>query len=117
RLIALLEQAAQARADLVVFPEAALTAFFPHWWIDDEEELDAFFERAMPNPAVQPLFDAARQLKLAFCLGYAELEEIGGGKRRFNTSSLVGNDGVIVGKYRKIHLPGYAERKPTHPFQ
>jgi N-carbamoyl-D-amino-acid hydrolase len=117
RLIELLERAAQAGADLVVFPEAALTAFFPHWWIDEEEELDGFFERAMPNPAVQPLFDAARKLKLAFCLGYAELDESNGGKRRFNTAVLVGSDGTIVGKYRKIHLPGYADRRPAHPFQ
>jgi N-carbamoyl-D-amino-acid hydrolase len=117
RLIALLERAAQARVDLVVFPEAALTAFFPHWWIDAEEQLDAFYERAMPNPAVQPLFDAARRLNLAFCLGYTELDESDGRKRRFNTSVLVGNDGTIVGKYRKIHLPGYADRRPSHPFQ
>ena len=31
---------------------------------------------------------------------------------RFNTAILVGPDGAIVGKYRKVHLPGHAEHKP-----
>jgi N-carbamoyl-D-amino-acid hydrolase len=117
RLVGLMEDAARMGCDLVVYPEAALTAFFPHWWIDDEDELDSWFEREMPNPAVQPLFDAARRLGVGFHLGYAELAEESGRKRRFNTAILVGQDGAIIGKYRKVHLPGYAEHKPDMPFQ
>jgi predicted amidohydrolase len=117
RLIALMEGAARMGCDLIVYPEAALTAFFPHWWIEDEDELDSFFERAMPNAAVQPLFDAARRLGVGFHLGYAELAFENGGKRRFNTSILVGKDGKIIGKYRKIHLPGYKERNGKTPFE
>jgi predicted amidohydrolase len=60
RLLALMEDAARMGTDLIVYPEAALTAFFPHWTITDDDELDSWFEREMPNPAVQPLFDAAR---------------------------------------------------------
>ena len=37
--------------------------------------------------------------------------------RRFNTSILVEKDGSIVGKYRKVHLPGHAEHEPSRPFQ
>ena len=36
---------------------------------------------------------------------------------RFNTSILVDKSGRIVGKYRKIHLPGHAEHEPWRPFQ
>jgi len=43
RMIALLEQAAAQGCDLVVFPECALTAFFPHWYYDRQDELDAYF--------------------------------------------------------------------------
>jgi predicted amidohydrolase len=117
RLIDLLRRAGAAGAELVVYPEAALTAFFPHWWIDSEAELDSYFEAAMPNAAVQPLFDAARRLKIAFCLGYAELDMTGGRKRRFNSAILTDRDAAIVGKYRKIHLPGYFDHHPEHPFQ
>ena len=35
RLIALLEEAASRGAELVVFPELALTTFFPRWHLTD----------------------------------------------------------------------------------
>ena len=107
RLIALLHQAHAKGCQLVVFTEAALTAFFPHWFMDDQDEIDSFFETSMPNEATQPLFDEAKRLGVGFCLGYAELVIENGKKRRFNTAILVERDGSIVGKYRKIHLPGY----------
>ena len=117
RLIALMEEARRMGADLVVYPEAALTAFFPHWWIADEAELDAWFEREMPNAATRPLFEAARRLGIGFKLGYCELDVASGRKRRFNTAILVDRQGRIVGKYRKIHLPGTDLHRPEHPFQ
>jgi predicted amidohydrolase len=117
RLISLMREAAAMRCDLVVYPEAALTAFFPHWLVEDEAELDAYFEREMPGPATRPLFEEAARLGIGFHLGYAELDESTGRKRRFNTAVLVGKDGRIVGKYRKIHLPGYAVPRPEEPFQ
>lgn len=117
RLIGQMRAASGAGCDLIVFTECALTAFFPHWWIDDERELDHWFERAMPGPETQPLFDEARRLGIGFSLGYAELATVDGRARRFNTSILVGPDGDIIGKHRKIHLPGHVEHRPGNPFQ
>ena len=113
RLIALLEQAARAGARLVVFPELALTTFFPRWLLSDAER-DAFFERDMPNPGCQALFDRARELSVGFYLGFAELTAEG---HRFNTAITTGPDGVILGKYRKVHLPGSVEPRPGERFQ
>ena len=59
RMMALLERAASRGATLAVFPELAFTTFFPRWLIDGEA-LDAYFERAMPNPEVRPLFGPGR---------------------------------------------------------
>ncbi len=73
RLVHLLERAAAAGAELAVFPEMALTTFFPRWALDDPREVDAFYETEMPGPQTQPLFDAARRLGIGFALGYAEL--------------------------------------------
>ncbi len=115
RMIALLEQAAAGGAELVVFPELAFTTFFPRWYMpDDDRELLGCFERSMPNPQVQPLFDRARQLGVGFYVGYAELTPDG---RRFNTAITVGPDGAILGKYRKVHLPGSKEFRTGQEYQ
>jgi N-carbamoyl-D-amino-acid hydrolase len=94
-----------------------MTAFFPHWWIDDEAEIDSYFETAMPGKETAALFDEARRLCIGFHLGYAELSHENGRKRRFNTAILVDSSGAIVGKYRKIHLPGHPDHKPENAFQ
>ena len=70
RLIAMLQDAHGRGAELVVFPEAALTAFFPHWYMTDDEEIDRYFERQMPSNETQPLFAEARRLGVGFHLGY-----------------------------------------------
>ena len=117
RLIELMRQAKSMGADVVAYPEAALTAFFPHWWTEDEAEIDSWFERDMPGKETIALFDEARRLGIGFHLGYCELDLSSGKKRRFNSSILVGRDGAIIGKYRKIHLPGHFEHRPGTPFQ
>jgi predicted amidohydrolase len=118
RLLALMHDAGKHGVDLIVFPELALTTFFPRWYIEDEDELDAWYETQMPSNETQPLFEAARQIGLGFALGYAELFiDEAGRKRRFNTSILVDRDGKVVNKYRKVHLPGHAEHEPWRAFQ
>ena len=114
RLLKLLHEAHARSATFVVFPELALTTFFPRYWMADQEEVDRFFERSMPNTAIQALFDAARKYGIGFYLGYAELTP---GGQRFNTAVMVDRVGSIVGRYRKVHLPGHADHKPQAPFQ
>ncbi|MEM8729093.1 MAG: N-carbamoyl-D-amino-acid hydrolase [Pseudomonadota bacterium] len=114
RMIALLDQAKAAGCDLVIFPELALTTFFPRWYMEDPAEVDQWFETEMPNAATQPLFDRARAHQIAISFGYAEKTPEG---RYFNTSILTDRDGTIVGKYRKVHLPGHSEFDTERAFQ
>jgi predicted amidohydrolase len=114
RLIDLLQLGADAHCDLVVFPELALTTFFPRWFTDDVSGHDHFFETEMPSPDTQPLFDEARRLAVGFCLGYAELTADG---HRYNSYVLVDSQGERVGHYRKVHLPGHDQNEPWRPFQ
>ena len=62
RLLDLLHQAKSHGCDLIVFPELALTTFFPRWWMADQSEIDDFFEREMPGPETRALFEEARRL-------------------------------------------------------
>jgi len=117
RLIDLLRQAHSMGCDVIVYPELALTTFFPRWTLTDQAEVDSFYEREMPGSETRPLFEEAQRLGLGFHLGYAELVIKNGKTRRFNTSILVDKQGRIVGKYRKIHLPGTATASPGRPGQ
>lgn len=121
RMLTLLSSAAAQGARLVVFPELALTTFFPRHQIDDPVEKAKFFEpestsspHAIVNsPRVKPLFDRAKELGTDLYLGYAERwtdEEKGGETTDYNTTIYYSAvEGRVVGKYRKVHLPGTKE--------
>ncbi|ALM81573.1 N-carbamoyl-D-amino-acid hydrolase [Bordetella sp. N] len=114
RLLDMLREAKSRGAELVVFPELAFTTFFPRYWMDQSAAVAQYFEAAMPNPNVQALFDEAKKLGIGFHIGYAEATEDG---HFFNTAILVDKHANVVGKYRKVHLPGHADHRPSYPFQ
>ena len=114
RMLDLLEQAGRAGCDLVVYPELALTTFFPRYWMEDAAEVEAWFETEMPNDATRPLFERARAIGIAISFGYAERTPQG---RHFNTSVLTDRQARIVGTYRKVHLPGHSDFDPDRAFQ
>ena len=113
RLLSLLDKAHDRDCDLVVYPELALTTFFPRWYFEDKEQIEQYFESAMPSNETQPLFDRAAEYGIGFCLGFAERS----GGKYFNTCILVDKSGTIVGKYRKVHLPGHSDHKPERKWQ
>ena len=118
RLLVMLRDAHAHGVELVVFPELALTTFFPRWFVDDISEADHWYERSMPNAVTQPLFDEAKRLGIGFCLGYALVEtEADGTVRRWNVQTLVERDGSIVATYKKTHIPGHEHHEPDRPFQ
>jgi predicted amidohydrolase len=114
RMLDLLDQAKAQKCDLVVYTELALTTFFPRWYMTDQTEVDSWFEREMPSAATRPLFERAAEYKIGMSFGYGELTPDG---HHYNTAILVDRDGKIVGKYRKVHLPGHAEFDPERAFQ
>jgi predicted amidohydrolase len=114
RMLGLLHEAAARDANLVVFPELALTTFFPRYFMDDQADVDAFFETEMPGPATKPLFDEARARGIGFSLGFAELTPDG---HHYNSQILVERDGSVVAVFRKVHIPGHEQHEPARPFQ
>jgi hypothetical protein len=105
RMLNLMDQAIEEGVDIMVYPELALTTYFPKRIRDD---YDQFFDSEMPNPSVQPLFDKARKNRISFHLGYAEKA----GTKKYNTVIYVDEEGQILSKYRKLHLPGSAKPDP-----
>ena len=114
RLLVLLRDGAGRGCQLVIFPELALTTFFPRWYTDVPADIDAWYEREMPSPVTQPLFDEAKRLGVGFQLGYAELTADG---HHYNTSIMVERNGEVVARYRKVHIPGHEEYEPWRAFQ
>ncbi|KAI5124357.1 hypothetical protein M0805_008964 [Coniferiporia weirii] len=120
RLVALLDAAATQGVQLAVFPELAFTTFFPRYIIRDGAELDSYFERessengVVDSPNVDRFFSRARQLNIDVAIGYAEKTPEG---VPYNTACYVsGSSGKVIGKYRKVHLPGTMEPFDEHPL-
>jgi N-carbamoyl-D-amino-acid hydrolase len=114
RMLAMLNAAKSKGADFIVYPELALTTFFPRWYYEDRAEAAIWFEDEMPNPATRPLFASAKAHRMGMSFGYAEHTPDG---HHFHTSILVDPAGEIVGKYRKVHLPGHSEFDAKRAFQ
>ncbi|GIZ42257.1 hypothetical protein CKM354_000553200 [Cercospora kikuchii] len=110
RLMKLLHEAADKQVQLVVYPEATLTTFFPRHFIEDQKELDKYFEHGediTQSADVKPLFGGAKALGIDICIGYAERTPEGTG---YNTSVYYSASAdKIISKYRKVHLPGRIE--------
>ena len=90
RMVDLIKKASSRGCSFVVFPELALTTFFPRYYEEDITRMDDWYEKEMPSKTTLPLFEAAAAAKIGFYLGYAELTPEG---RRFNTAVLVDQDG------------------------
>lgn len=117
RMFALLDQAAEEGVKLAVFPELAFTTFFPRYLLESED-LDQYFEIEDPDkggieqsPNIRPLFDHARSLGIDVYAGYAErsLQKDGTHVDYNSTVYYSAQADKIIGKYRKVHLPGTFE--------
>ncbi|XMA10635.1 hypothetical protein WAI453_003426 [Rhynchosporium graminicola] len=110
RLLTLLKSASSLGAQIVLFPETALTTFFPRHLITSPSELESYFDSGstlLTSPNTAPLFSLAKDLNIDVSIGFAERDDDGKG---YNTSVYFSaSKGEIVAKYRKVHLPGTKE--------
>ncbi|GMU21416.1 MAG: hypothetical protein AMXMBFR13_15090 [Phycisphaerae bacterium] len=89
-------KAAAAGAEVILFPEAALTA----WWMNRDGLRKA--GEPIDGPSIQKLIRLAGELDVTLCVGMTELE----GDKAYITHAVIEGTGVI-GKHRKSSLaPG-----------
>jgi predicted amidohydrolase len=95
RCLESLHTAVEGGAQLVVFPEAALSGY-----VFRSLEEAAPVAEPIPGRSTQAVAEACRRLQAFVVVGLLERE----GDRYYNASALIGPEGLI-GKYRKLHLP------------
>ena len=106
KITQLLEQAADAGAELVVLPELHNGLYFCQH--EDSKEFDR--AEAIPGPTTEFLSTLARRLKLVIIGSVFERRAAG---LYHNTAIVLDNDGSLAGSYRKMHIPddpGYYEK-------
>lgn len=82
-------------AELVVFPECAVTGY-----CFDSREQALPYSQEIPGPAVETLARLAGELDCGIVFGLLERSE----EQLFNAAVLVDGSGLL-GSYRKVHLP------------
>ena len=95
KMVTFAREAAADGADLIVFPECALTGYV----FDSLDEARPFTE-TVPGPATGRMAALAAELGIHIVFGMLEKDA----DHCFNTAVLVGPNGII-GRYRKNHLP------------
>jgi len=89
-----IEEAKKAGADLIVFPELALTGYFL-------KDLVPEVARPLDSPEIRRLVELSRDISIA--VGFVEESS----DYRFFNSALYLEDGAIRHQHRKVYLPTY----------
>ena len=89
------DRAAEAGADLVLFPELILSAGYSHG--------DKFYDLAesIPGPTTRRIGEKAKACNMYVVAGLAERGATG---TVYNSAVILGRDGALVGSYRKTHI-------------
>lgn len=110
-----LEAAGRLGLDLLVFPETFLSAY-PFWRgavsVRRETELTAAMQEAavrIPSADTEELCERARRANVNCVIGLNELDDRPGSLTLYNTLLIIGRDGRLVGRHRKL-VPTHSER-------
>lgn len=111
---ALIKEAAEGGAELVVFPESFVPGF-PVWTafrrpVDGHQLFKRFAQSSISvsGPEMQRVRDAAAQHRIFVSFGFSELSAISSGCL-WNSNVLIGDDGEILNHHRKI-MPTFYEK-------
>ena len=95
--VAMIEEAARRKVDIVSFSELFMTPFFPNRLTKD---FDKFFV-TLDEPELQPIFKAAADNRIALLFPFGEKN----GPHYHNACLVTDKNGKRLGLYRKTHIP------------
>ncbi|MBA3916111.1 MAG: carbon-nitrogen hydrolase [Acidobacteriales bacterium] len=98
RAIERVREAAGRGAQVICLPELFLTQYFC------QREDPALFDLAetIPGPTTERMAQVAKELHVSIVVSLFEKRAVG---VYHNTAVMIGGDGAIIGKYRKMHIP------------
>ncbi|WP_103028616.1 carbon-nitrogen hydrolase family protein [Salinibacter altiplanensis] len=95
--------AADAGADLVVFPELSFTPFYPRVPVTDRDQSALDLAEPVPGPTTEALATAAADGGVVVVFNLMERA----GDRTFDTSPVLDADGTLLGRTRMMHITAY----------
>jgi predicted amidohydrolase len=95
----LISEAALNDARIIVLPEMCTTGLN----IQNRAEAENLAE-TIPGPSSDAFAELARRYRVYIVLGLAEADPTSG--KLYNSQIILGPDGLIIGRYRKIHIFG-----------
>lgn len=98
RILKMIGDAAKENVKIISFPECCLTPFFT---LKNTKHFDQYFD-TLPNEITSDIMKSAKENNINVILPYAEKTPI----RYYNSAVVINSNGDIVGKYRKMHIPG-----------
>jgi len=107
RILCAIREAEKKKADLILFPELALTGYPPE---------DLLFKKKFVSDNIAALHAIARKSSTLAVLGFVDRDSAG---RRYNAAAVLGR-GRLFHAYHKLMLPNYGvfdEQRYFHPGQ
>lgn len=100
RILGYIESAAKRGADLIVFPETALTGYEEDTKHTGDKQMHRCLAETVPGPSSNAVERLTKEYGVYAVYGFAE--RIGG--EVYNSAVVIGPEGII-GSYQKMHLP------------
>jgi len=97
RILKLLEKGILEKVKIICFPELALTDYFP---VCMDANFEYYFDQ-IPNDLTKDIFAFSQEHPISVILPYAEFD----GVSFYNSAGII-HQGKLIGKYRKVHIPG-----------
>jgi N-carbamoylputrescine amidase len=98
-----IKDAANAGADLVIFPELSFTPFYPRVPIEERDDDLLDLAEPVPGPTTESVADIAEEFGVVVIFNLLERD----GDQTYNTSPVIDADGTVLGCTRMMHVPDY----------